>query len=294
MKNACVFAIDDPYVIPFQVFFHSLEETRSLPGDTQVFILHTSTLHPRSIARLESFFSARGRQAIFLDASDRVPGNLPIRPGDHVSPATFYRLFIAEILPPEYSHAVYLDADMLALRSIAPLFSRPVTGLLAAADHCSPADALRLWGGLPGGYFQAGVLAIPLDRWREEKISARFLEVMATRQALIRWWDQDVLNLTVGEAWDRLPVWYNVCEAVTKAAPREQVEQQALLLHFSGSGKPWNTFGGSALTEHWDLAYEAVFGRAFARGSLRPPLHQRFQAAVRSRLAGLLHGRAAR
>lgn len=292
MKTACVFAIDDPYVIPFQVFFHSLEETRSLPGDTQVFILHTRTLSPRSIALLEAFLAARGRRAHFLDASDRIPSDLPIRPGDHVSPATFYRLFIAEILPAEYAHAVYLDADMLALRSIAPLFSRPVDGLLAAADQCSPADALRLWAGLPGGYFQAGVLAIPLERWRQERITARFLEVMATRQALIRWWDQDVLNLSIGDAWDRLPVWYNVCEAVAQAAPREQVEQHGLLLHFSGSGKPWNTFQGSPFIHHWDLAYRNALGHDFPRDHLRPRWTQRLRTGVRSRLAGLVYGRA--
>ena len=294
MNSACVFCIDDAYVMPFQVFFHSQEATGSIPASTSLFILHAAALSSESIEMLQAFLGRYGRVASFVDATALIPEDLPIHQGDHVSPATFYRLFIAEILPPNIDQAVYLDADMLALRSIAPLFNEPVQDLVAAVDHCSPADGVRLWGERGGTYFQAGVLVIPLQTWREQNILQRFLDVMANEQDRIQWWDQDVLNIALRDSWQRLPIWCNVCEAVHRALPLPLIEAQAALIHYSGSSKPWNAYNPSPFTAKWDLGHEAAFRQPFSRKALRPPwppLPTRLKAAVRSRISGLIHGR---
>jgi len=290
MNTACVFSIDDAYVMPFQVFFHSLETTQSIPEKTPLFILHTSSLCHDSIATLSKFLGGYQRAARFLDASDIVPADLPIRSGDHVSAATFYRLFIAEILPGEIDQAVYLDADMIALRSIAPLFTEPVEALIAAADHCAPAEAVRLWGDQGGNYFQAGVLLIPLQTWRHQQMAQRFIEVMRSEQSRIQWWDQDVLNIALCDQWQRLPIWCNTCEAVLKGFSLHQVEQSAMLVHYSGSQKPWNSLKASPLNNYWDQTYAAVFGVPFDRQVFLPSRRSRIKSAVRSRVSGLIHG----
>lgn len=293
MKSACVFCIDDIYVMPFQVFFHSLEATRSIPTSASLFILHTAALSSASLGTLQEFLGRYGRSASFVDATALIPDDLPIRPGDHVSAATFYRLFIAEILPAEIDQAVYLDADMLALRSIAPLFDEPVQEMVAAADHCRPADQIRLWGERGGTYFQAGVMVIPLQIWREQEILERFLKVMANEQERIQWWDQDVLNVALRDRWQRLPIWCNVCEDVHRALPPSLIETRAALIHYSGSSKPWNAYNPSPFTAHWDQGYEAVFKHPFNRDALLPPrpsLRSRFKTAVCTRIAGLIHG----
>jgi lipopolysaccharide biosynthesis glycosyltransferase len=294
MNSACVFCIDDAYVMPFQVFYHSLEATSSIPALTPLFILHTAALSSGSISTLQAFLERYGRSASFVDASDLIPEILPVKPGDHVSPATFYRLFIAEILPADIDQAVYLDADMLALRSIAQLFEQPVQGFVAAVDHCSPENEIRLWGELGGTYFQAGVLVIPLQIWREQAILPRFLDVMANDKESIQWWDQDVLNIALRDRWQRLPIWYNVCEAVHQVLSLSMIEANASLIHYSGSSKPWNAYNPSSFTSHWDQGYEAVFKQPFNRNALLPPpppLRSRIKTAVRARISGLIHGR---
>lgn len=291
MNTACVFSIDDAYVMPFQVFFHSLEATSSIPAGTPIFILHTDSLGPSSIDVLRAFLAFYGRSASFLDATALIPTNLPIRDGDHVSPATYYRLFIAEILPPEIDQAVYLDADMLALGSIAPLFNMTIEGHIAAADHCSPRDAILLWGPKVGTYFQAGVLVIPLQVWRQERLVDQFLEVIATQQSRIQWWDQDVLNIALHERWQRLPVWFNVCESVRLCIPQAQIDQNGLLIHFDGHRKPWNVLNSSPFTTHWDSCYAAAFGAPFDRRIFLPSRCARLKAFVRFRLSRMMHGR---
>jgi lipopolysaccharide biosynthesis glycosyltransferase len=294
LKTACVFCIDDAYVMPFQVFFNSLEATASIPPSAALFILHTQALCASSITKLKAFLSSYGRSARFVDATALIPADLPIRSGDHVSPATFYRLFISEILPSEIDQAVYLDADMFAIRSIAPLFEEAVQGLVAAVDHCTPANELRLWGERGGTYFQAGVLVIPLHTWREQALLQQFLHVMASEQQRIQWWDQDVLNIALRDRWQRLPIWYNVCASVHKVLPLSLLEAQAALIHYSGSDKPWTAYRPSPFTTLWDQGYEATFHQPFDREALSPsppPLRSRLKTAVRSRVAGLIFGR---
>jgi lipopolysaccharide biosynthesis glycosyltransferase len=270
LKAACVFSIDDAYVTPFKVFFHSLEATCSLPKDIAIYILHTDSLSQHSIGLLLSFLSNYNREPIFLDASHHVPDNLPIKDTDHVSTATFYRLFIANILPHDVDLAVYLDADMLALRSADFLFSRPVSNLVAAVDHCTPINGLRLWGDCGGEYFQAGVLVIPLKKWRDHHLAERFLRVINDERDRIQWWDQDVLNLALSGEFTRLPIWFNVCDSVVETLPHEELDQNAIIIHFSGNSKPWSWYHPSPYTDQWDAAYKEVFGVAFDRSSLKP------------------------
>lgn len=291
MNTACVFSIDNEYVMPFQVFFHSLEETRSIPDHVSLYILHTEDLDNLSISLLDAFLARYGRSVTFLDATHVVPRDLPIRPGDHVSPATFYRLFIADILPSDIDQAVYFDADMLALSSVRSLFAQPVNGLVAASDHLAPSNELRLWGDQGGSYFQAGVLLIPLQIWRQQRLVQRFLRIMSTEHDRIQWWDQDVLNIALRDQWERLPIWFNVCEAVHQVLPLSLIEQHAAIIHYSGSRKPWNSLKPSPFTDHWDRAYAATFSIPFDRAPFLPSRYLRLKAAVRSRISGLIHGR---
>jgi lipopolysaccharide biosynthesis glycosyltransferase len=170
---------------------------------------------------------------------------------------------------------------MLALRSIAQLFDAPVQGILGAVDHCTPGNALRLWGSLGGSYFQAGVLVIPVHEWRNRRLSDEFVEVMATQQSNIKWWDQDVLNITLRDRWERLPIWFNITVPVLHVVSFEEISNSAILIHFNGSSKPWNTFNSSPFAEHWIREYGKVFGHPFDRSSLASPRFQRLKAVVK-------------
>jgi len=278
---AIVFCIDDLYVKPFQVFFHSLESTFSIPRGTRVFILHTESLSQVSIKTLESFLRNYGRHVTFLDASHLVPKDLPMSVGDHVSAATFFRLFIAEILPHDIDQAVYLDSDMLAIRSIAQLFEISVQGLVAAVDHCTPGNAIRLWGSKGGSYFQAGILIIPVQKWRDNLLANKFIEVMASQHKKIKWWDQDVLNIALQDNWHRLPIWYNITDPILRLLPLQEIADNAMLIHYNGSSKPWTTHNSSPFADQWFREYAAVFERPFDQTVLFPKSFQRVKAAVR-------------
>jgi len=298
MMRALVFSIDDAYVMPFKVLWHSLMTTASVPDQIPIFILHEATLSPASITDLTDFFRKYERSADFLDASAYVPDNLPLADGDHVSKATFYRLFIASILPSRVSSVVYLDSDAVVIRSVRELFEVELDLPVAACNHFRAVDEFRLCGPLGGSYFQGGVLVIDLDAWREQILEESFKEIMAAERERIRWWDQDVLNIAFSGKWQRIPVWYNVSRDALQAMPVDCALENARFLHFDGSRKPWRTVNQHPLDYIWYDAYCEAFGSDFdkrrlgtGKAKVTKPLWRRSLALLRSRARCVFLGR---
>lgn len=239
--KALVFAIDDAYIVPLKVFWHSLYQTNSIPNDVAIFILHESSLSMASQNDLIEFFKIYNAAPCFIDLADKLPDYLPIGASAHVSRATYYRLFCTSILPSEIDYAVYLDVDMLAMGSIRGLFSLDLTDFpIAAVDHFSPRDELRLWGPVGGSYFNAGVIVINLAWWRTNNIQKVFLEILSNHSSRLSNWDQCVLNIAFANRWLRLPIWYNMNHITRQLITKHWVLFETKIFHYTSRRKPWN------------------------------------------------------
>jgi lipopolysaccharide biosynthesis glycosyltransferase len=272
MSSACVFSIDDAYVMPFQVFFHSLHTTDSLPPEIPIYILHTSDLTTESINKLTSFLSIYGRLAEFIDASSAIPDRLHIPEGTYYSPATYYRLFVTNILPQHITHIVYLDVDLIAVRSIVSLFSFTFDDPIAAVDHLSPYHSIRIGRENADPYFQAGILLIALNKWRDLNLVSTFISIINNHWDSLKCVDQDVLNIALRDQWTRLPLGFNIEENAIRNIPFDWIEEHIKIAHFTGKNKPWNSYKPLPYVSHWDASYKAVFGIDFDREQFKPPL----------------------
>lgn len=275
--RALVFSIDDAYVMPFKVLWHSLMKTESVPSELPIFILHAETLSTDSIQNVTDFLKRDGRTAKFKDARPLVPDDIPI--SHHISKATYYRLFVASILPEEITSVVYLDSDAVVMRSMRELFELPLTGSIAAADHMSPGNAFRLWGGLVGNYFQAGVMLADLNQWRENQLEEIFKRILAKESDRILWWDQDVLNIAFENEWQRLPIWYNLSRQARLVIPEAAARENGCFLHLDGSGKPWKVHSKDWVADAWYALYLETFGTEFDKKSIQRPFWKRYRSA---------------
>lgn len=276
--RALVFSIDDAYVMPFKVLWHSLMKTSSVPDRTPVFILHTETLSELSISDLKKFLEKYERAACFKDARAYIPDDLPL--SHHVTKATYYRLYLASILPDDIDSAVYLDADAVVLRSVCHLFEVVLTKPLAAVDHMAPMEGFRLWGELSGQYFQAGVLVVDVSRWRADNYEAMFAEILTMQRDRILWHDQDVLNIAFENNWQRLPVWYNVCRYIRHALGDTKMRGETCFLHYDGSAKPWKVLQNTWSADAWYRTYEEAFARDFKKRQIHGSLKKRVLTRV--------------
>ncbi len=271
MIRDLVVALDDDYVVPFRVVWRSLVDTKSLPAGTTLYVLHGESLSTFARLQVEARVKKDGFDARFVAVPSSMTAELPLADTDHVSAATYYRLFVHVLLPPSVSSVVYLDLDIVVAQSIRNLFEIEVAGPLAAVDHASPAEAWRLWGPSLGGYFQAGVLVINLELWRERFVLEVFQAILREQKQKIRWWDQDVLNLAFADDWLRLPVWYNVNFTVRPLVDPEFLRRFALLVHFAGTLKPWNSPADQVPDAGlWHEVYEAEFGKRLPHRSPEP------------------------
>jgi len=289
MVRAIVLSIDDKYLLPAEVFIYSLYVTSSLPAGQPIIVLYEQGLSPHSIAKLDSQITSYRWNPIFLEASHQVPDILPLSRSAHVSRAAFYRLFAANLLGKEFDSALYLDVDMVAIASIDQLMNTPITKPVAAVDHFSHQDGLRLWGEAGGSYFQSGVLLIDLEWWRSEDIEREFKLILDTKSNLLRWWDQDVLNLAFKDQWQRLPWSYNVGLDCTRQLSARDIQENARIIHYDGTSKPWTTWSRRPYKSYWYHNYRGLYGKTFNVSSTKRSLPLEALSLIKHSLNAAMH-----
>lgn len=178
-------------------------------------------------------------------------------------------LLLPTVLPSDLERVVFLDADMLVLDDIAPLWTMPLEGraLAAVVDPAIPAcrssRGVKGWRerGIPAAapYFNAGVLLVDLRAWRRRNVAERAIEYIRAVGDRVDYLHQEALNATVWDDW--LPIaprwnvsatagrWFDPTAEAAVAAPA--------IVHFAGRMKPWRMRSGSRFAP----AYAAVLSR---------------------------------
>jgi lipopolysaccharide biosynthesis glycosyltransferase len=176
---------------------------------------------------------------------------LPLIPLSHYTLDTYTRLWVGEFFPTDVRRVLYLDADMVVVGSIAPLWQVDLEGaLMAAVDIPGSDQGVRLLGmRMEDGYFNAGMLVIDLQQWRATNASDTVVEYIQRNPERVTY-DQDALNACFYQRTKRLDFKWNVIrpfyrEPIPLPLGRgeiERIRREALIIHFNGGSKPWSYF----------------------------------------------------
>jgi len=154
---------------------------------------------------------------------------------------------LPEVLPRNIDKVLYLDADTLILDGIEELsslvFEKNI--LLYAVDEKHwklsgmgdidfAGNHLQKVGLISDRYFNSGVMLINLKLWRSTNFSNDLFTNLKVHKDIIRWWDQDVLNISVGSQWNDLDKKFNALNLKTR------LKDSAAIVHFTGASKPWH------------------------------------------------------
>jgi lipopolysaccharide biosynthesis glycosyltransferase len=176
---------------------------------------------------------------------------------NHVSRMTFARLLIPAVMPEGLSRVLYLDADIVVLHDLSPLWEIDLEGCPVGAV-ADPLDALMK--ATPAGfqnvprvrsYFNAGVLVIDLPRWREEQISENALRYLQ-RFPSTRYSDQDALNAALDGHWKELDAKWNYQDHLSRRIQDLPPAQQPAVVHFITALKPWKPTSLSVNASFYD------------------------------------------
>ena len=173
--------------------------------------------------------------------------------------ATAYNLIAPKYLLKEYDHAIYMDADIVILDDLGEVWNQKLTTPLSAVldahiGFIGFPSMWRPWRELDvdpkSPYLNTGLMNIDLKKWREEEITERCLNLLASYE--LPCVDQDALNLALNGNFDHLHPRYNMMpyHLMTKLRTVDLLEdpseiEEAItspaMIHFHRSflGKPW-------------------------------------------------------
>jgi lipopolysaccharide biosynthesis glycosyltransferase len=233
--------------------------------------------------------SGKGLELRLLDV-DKVMGRrlAAFRTRGRMSAITYLRIYIPEIIAEEHGRLLYLDSDMIVNRSLDELADLDLAGhVLGAVEDVAPRAERNARLGSPPDtpYFNAGLLLIDLDRWREHNITKRILATISERRNTLKFMDQDALNATFRGDWLILGRTWNFYQTSTKRVFTETAEafRAAHILHFLGKVKPNETDSIHPATDVF-LAYRRLTPYA------ERPLHTPANRKLRHLRAEILQG----
>lgn len=191
----------------------------------------------------------------FIDAEDTK--DFPVGEGT-INPtltiATYFRLFMADILPTTVQKILYIDCDIVVDGSIDGLWNTPFEDgkCIAALEELENirTNGCKRMGYPPSySYFNAGVLLIHLERLRSFFSVKKASQFIQKHNAEIRYHDQDVLNALLFDKKQFFELQYNVMDTYlihgTSFPARYQQQRDAIfkpkIIHFTGYFKPWDT-----------------------------------------------------
>jgi lipopolysaccharide biosynthesis glycosyltransferase len=210
---------------------------------------------PMEIYILESGFCDRTRRDVerSLPAGAAVIRWMPVDMGafaefgtmDHISAMTYARLMIERFVPDSLQRILYLDADILVLRSIRELWRIDLQGATIGAVLDEDLETARhapdpLFDGVPpvGRYFNAGMLLIDLARWRQERISEKAIAYLAAHPNS-PYADQDALNAACDGRWEQLDAAWNFQSHERCNVIEMDGANRPAIIHFISAKKPW-------------------------------------------------------
>ncbi|MBY0299227.1 MAG: hypothetical protein K2X71_24860 [Methylobacterium sp.] len=263
-----------------------LDAGPSLPLDVHIFYAETD---PACMARIAALFEGQDRhfchfQKISLARFEGFPVSEAFSAG-------IYARLLLPYLMPRREKVLYLDADLIVLDDVAPLWRLDIREHAAAAIRDPFCDSRAAIGFAPDEpYFNSGVLLMNLEAWRRDGIAEAVAGEIARLGPRLTYFDQDALNLVLrgrilfaDPRWNFQPRMADATARDLACAPEvfRRIRDRPAIVHFTTPHKPWK----DPFAIHYGGEYLACLRR------LDPDLRARYFADVpqesRLRLAHL-------
>lgn len=182
----------------------------------------------------------------------------------------YYRLLAHKYLPADIDKILYLDADLLCINDITPLYNMDISEYLyGACSHSrltnvtEVVNRVRLKNEDADAYYNSGVLLMNLRKIRRVVDPGDVFEFIEKNKFNLLLPDQDILNGLYGHQIKQLPdeIWNfdarknRTYEMLSMGEwDLNWVMEHTAILHFCGREKPWKAgyFGRySALYKHY-------------------------------------------
>lgn len=179
--------------------------------------------------------------------------DFPNLKNNHISKATYFRFFIEDYIPKDIETLVYLDCDIVCinnpegiLNSISARIYDEKFTIGVATEYIKNEHTKEVFERLElksQNYFNAGVMIINYQQWKNQKLKNKLLTLMDQIYDKIDFWDQDVLNKNFDGNYLEISNYLNFSLVSEFKDNLEGINRKVMLIHYSGSSKPWTIRG---------------------------------------------------
>lgn len=252
-----VCATDDNYVPYCGVMLTSLFENNK-EREINVYILIDKLISKRGIAKFDRLAKQYNQKIDFCEVDKSFFEKFPIKGNGvgQLSIVTYYRLYAADLLPKTVDKVLYLDCDIIVNSSVGELFDEDWTdvAIVGAPDMSIEWQEFydRLQYDRSLGYFNAGVVLLNLEYWRQHNIAEQCIEYLKNNYAIIENNDQDVLNYVMRDKKRMLPITYNfqtqfltpfIFDKFSKHMQENVLKEKSpKIIHYASEMKPWMAY----------------------------------------------------
>lgn len=250
------FGIDNKYI------YHSLIAIMSLSENAgqSIYQFHiiSSELDKTEADLFIKILAGTQHGLIFHHAGDNLFNSLPTT--TLFTRATYYRL-LAPMLVPDAQKVLYLDADMVCLKSPAELWSIPMEeGVIALVVGDSDRQQPRLANniGLKNErYFNSGMMLIDVVKWNNKHISEQTFNILNTPGRGFTYPDQDALNIVLEGLVRYIDRRFNYIEMLAhdEQGYNTDVPAETCIIHYAGADKPWQEWNKQKVCQYYRNIY---------------------------------------
>ncbi|UPL49833.1 glycosyltransferase family 8 protein [Hymenobacter sublimis] len=231
---------------------------------TPVYVLLTSIFHHNAGQQIElhaiasdvpvadkeaiaAYVRQQGAQLHYYELDADTTRNFPVPDKSEawLTLATYYRLFFAQLAPPDVERLLYLDIDSLVVGDLTEVYQADIgSAVIGAVMEAEMPLRTELGIYRLEDYFNAGILLINLPQWREQRTTAQIMKIIAAHPEKLEYCDQDALNMHFQGRWHRLDCRYNLMKAyiphdLAKRDYRRFLADK-VIIHYNGRNKPWH------------------------------------------------------
>ena len=230
---------DDNYAMPAGVTISSV--IQNTPNYNLHFHLFVDNVSPINIDKFKKINSSNVSITLYYLNSNFIinPKTLVL----HISTvSTCIRFIMPKLLVSVTDKLIYLDSDVICLKSLAKLAEFNIDDYIAGvvSDTKDMQQAIsKMYDIDSTKYFNAGVLLINTKKWCEEKISEKALTLINDGN-IYKFADQDVLNILLENKTLLLPIKFNTKIKISIDAHQEkEIRPYTVILHYISQNKPW-------------------------------------------------------
>jgi len=236
---------DNHYAILMAALIKSVEQNHVSEENLEFFIIEDN-ISQKNKERINKCISKEQNQIHWLKMSDCIPDGYKLPVDKSSLPLNIYiRLFIPIFINQERINKIlFLDVDMIMLEDVSKLWNVDLGDNIVAAVQDQFIKIVSRWGGLANyeqlgldsetKYFNAGLMLIDLNKWRQEKITDKVISAITDYKEHALFQDQYGLNVALANKWLVLdPLW-------NRFAYSE--EEKPYLIHFTGRKPIYKTY----------------------------------------------------